>query len=325
MLPYPMGTRAMRRIAALLSTCLLVAASTARAQASVPPPNDSCLNAIAIGDGSISGATSGATNSINGCGLSGLAPDVWYSYTATSTGLLSLSTCGSSYDTSITLYASCTSTIQLACNDDAPQGAPCGYQSTDSYLTYPVSAGQVIKIRIAGFIGAQGAFLLETKTDVGQAFCLGDGVSATICPCSNTVAIGTPSGCRNSTGVGAKIFATGTAQTSLDTLQLQVDGVPAGASVMFFQGTTKQASGYGASFGDGVRCVGGTGIRLRVKTATFGSVVFPAAGEPRVSVTGMVPTSGGQRFYQAWYRNNGTFCTTATFNLTNGYEIAWAP
>jgi hypothetical protein len=29
------------------------------------------------------------------------------------------------------------------------------------------------------------------------------------------------------------------------------------------------------------------------------------------------------RYYQVWYRNSAPFCTTATFNLTNGYSIVW--
>jgi hypothetical protein len=34
----------------------------------------------------------------------------------------------------------------------------------------------------------------------------------------------------------------------------------------------------------------------------------------------------GSRYYQAWFRNaDPTFCTSATFNLTNGREVVWAP
>ena len=98
-------------------------ASTALAQI---PSNDDCGNAIVIGDGTITGTTIGSTISTNGCGLSGMTIDVWYSYTATQTGLLALDTCGSSFDTSITLYAFCGAPIQITCNDDAPQGSPCG-------------------------------------------------------------------------------------------------------------------------------------------------------------------------------------------------------
>jgi hypothetical protein len=31
------------------------------------------------------------------------------------------------------------------------------------------------------------------------------------------------------------------------------------------------------------------------------------------------------RNYQAWYRNAAVFCSPSTFNLTNGYQVTWAP
>jgi hypothetical protein len=43
-----------------------------------------------------------------------------------------------------------------------------------------------------------------------------------------------------------------------------------------------------------------------------------------LSVRGMI-TSPGTREYQVWYRNSAAFCAPETFNLTNGWEIAWLP
>jgi len=34
-----------------------------------------------------------------------------------------------------------------------------------------------------------------------------------------------------------------------------------------------------------------------------------------------VPT----RIYQVWYRNAASFCTSATFNFSNGVAAFWAP
>jgi hypothetical protein len=42
-------------------------------------------------------------------------------------------------------------------------------------------------------------------------------------------------------------------------------------------------------------------------------------------VQGHVPFAGTTRYYQAWYRDAATFCTTETFNLTNGIAVFWAP
>jgi hypothetical protein len=33
----------------------------------------------------------------------------------------------------------------------------------------------------------------------------------------------------------------------------------------------------------------------------------------------------GVRTYQVWYRNAASFCTSSTFNLTNGLSIQWEP
>jgi hypothetical protein len=50
--------------------------------------------------------------------------------------------------------------------------------------------------------------------------------------------------------------------------------------------------------------------------------MYPFGALPTVSVRGGV-AAPGTRTYQGWYRNAAAFCTTATFNLTNGLEIIW--
>jgi hypothetical protein len=42
-------------------------------------------------------------------------------------------------------------------------------------------------------------------------------------------------------------------------------------------------------------------------------------------VQGNVPQGGDYRYYQAWFRNAASFCTVATYNLTNGFEVLWLP
>jgi hypothetical protein len=41
-------------------------------------------------------------------------------------------------------------------------------------------------------------------------------------------------------------------------------------------------------------------------------------------VKGLI-TAPGTRTYQVWYRNATVFCNPETFNVTNGWEIVWAP
>jgi hypothetical protein len=294
---------------------------------SLTPPNNTCATAIALFDNvAVVGSNYNSTNSIAGaCGLSSTAPDVWYTYTASATGLLSVWTCGSALDTVVSIYSDCAGTL-IECQDDAPPGAPCGYGTYQSYLTVPVVAGNDYKIRVAGYNGAEGSFIIRADTDTGVPFCLGDGISATACPCGNNSATSLEAGCLNSTGTAGKLIASGLADVSSDTVTLLGSGMPANSTCLYFQGTAKQTSGFGAVFGDGLRCAAGTVIRLASKTnSASGISSFPTGIDPDVHTKGLIPGTGGVRYYQIWYRNAAAFCSASTFNLTNGYELDWIP
>jgi hypothetical protein len=153
-------------------------------------------------------------------------------------------------------------------------------------------------------------------------FCPGDG-SGTACPCGNNSVPGAGEGCLNSLGLGGELDVTGLASIAGDTLVLQGAQMP-NSSALYFQGTTRLNGGAGSAFGDGLRCAGGTIIRLGTKANTAGFSQYPAAGDPAVSVRGLV-TAPGTRTYQIWYRNAATFCTASTFNLSNGVEVTWTP
>jgi hypothetical protein len=152
-------------------------------------------------------------------------------------------------------------------------------------------------------------------------FCSGDG-SATACPCGNAGAAGR--GCANSVNAaGALLSASGTASIASDSFLLGGSGMP-NSSALYFQGTAQQSGGLGIAFGDGLRCAGGSVIRLGTKFNTAGASQYPGGGDPTVSVRGLV-VSPGTRTYQVWYRNAAAFCTVSTFNLTNGIEATWVP
>jgi hypothetical protein len=109
---------------------------------------------------------------------------------------------------------------------------------------------------------------------------------------------------------------------SADTFVLQGSQMP-NSSALYFQGTTQQAAGAGAVFGDGLRCAGGTIIRLGTKTNVTGSSQYPEGADVLISVKGGL-SAGNVRTYQVWYRNAAAFCTSATFNLSNGLEVQWS-
>ncbi len=157
-----------------------------------------------------------------------------------------------------------------------------------------------------------------------QSYCAGDG-TGTACPCGNNSPVGQGRGCLNSTGVGAQLTATGNASIASDTLVLHGAGMPMASTGLFFQGTAQTSGGAGAAFGDGLRCAGGTVVRLATKPIAAGASAYPAAGDPAVSVKGGVTSAASTRGYQFWYRNSAAFCTASTFNLTNGLWLTWLP
>ena len=70
--------------------------------------NDDCADAVTITDGNYAGTTLGATaDGASSClGDSG-APSVWYEYVATCDGQLRADTCGSSFDTLVSIHSEC--------------------------------------------------------------------------------------------------------------------------------------------------------------------------------------------------------------------------
>jgi hypothetical protein len=119
------------------------------------------------------------------------------------------------------------------------------------------------------------------------------------------------------------IEATGVASLAADSLQLRLFGVP-NSSCLYFQGTARINGGAGAVFGDGLRCAGGTVLRLGTKQAAAGASAYPQAGDLAITTQGQV-LAPGTRTYQAWYRNAAAYCTASVFNLSNGLELTWVP
>src|SRR5205085_5310157 len=107
-----------------------------------------------------------------------------------------------------------------------------------------------------------------------------------------------------------------------DTLELRAEHMPPNAFAILTQAT---ASANPVAFGDGTRCVGGQLRRMGTLQASNGIATWPPSGGPRISATGIVPAQGGTRYYYVFYRDVLTYCTTATFNLTDTQRIVWVP
>jgi len=125
---------------------------------------DECINAVPVTLGSNGPFTNfGATTSLPAwtCPASG-GNDVWYSYTATQGGNLTVSLCGANYDSAVEAFdgtAGCGALTFLVCNDD--------FCAVDSQITFPVLAGNTYYIRVGGFGAATGNFPLDLSLNLG--------------------------------------------------------------------------------------------------------------------------------------------------------------
>lgn len=159
---------------------------------------------------------------------------------------------------------------------------------------------------------------------VEELFCVGD--PGAPCPCGNNSFPGTFSGCKHSLGYGGILRCHNIWSYSIDTLKVHVLTLPTTTPVLFFHGTSKVNFGTGNPFGDGLRCVGGTVIRLAAKTTQNGQAFYPDVGETAITTRVGVPGPGYVSHFQGWYRNaDPTYCTPATYNLTNGSAVTWVP
>lgn len=125
-------------------------------------PNDNCINALAIANGVFSFSTVGCTTDgpveLGMCLFASnpqVSQDIWYCYTATCTGHVTVSLCGSSFDTKVAIYntnlgcACPAGPSAIACDDDT-----CSLQSQ---VVFPSVAGNRYLIRVGGYGANTGA------------------------------------------------------------------------------------------------------------------------------------------------------------------------
>ena len=162
------GTTAASRANALWWACalllgaaavLILVATQAEAQCSGGPANNCFANAGAVGatPWTTSQSTAGATmeaSEPSPCGAIGST--VWFSWTPTTTGQVTMTTVGSSYDTVVAAYTgtSVGGLAQQACNDDFPS---CCL----SQITFNCTAGTTYMIQAGGFSAGTGNLQLN--------------------------------------------------------------------------------------------------------------------------------------------------------------------
>src|ERR1043166_661783 len=122
----------------------------------VPPTNDTCVAAIPMTAGTtytLNTANATSTNDPTpGCQGS-FGKGVWYSYTPSASGTVTLSTCGSTFDTVLAIYTgSCGALSPLACNDD--DGPACA--GSQASFSFSATSGTTYHILAGGSGGASG-------------------------------------------------------------------------------------------------------------------------------------------------------------------------
>ncbi|MCA8981273.1 MAG: hypothetical protein KDC14_14680 [Planctomycetes bacterium] len=149
-----------------------------------------------------------------------------------------------------------------------------------------------------------------------ELFCAGDGFDGTDCPCGNNTAFLDGEGCRNSTGVGAKLNALGTLSFAADDLVLRVSQGRPYQPAVFVQGATTIS----LPFKDGKLCAGSPTERLEVGFLTSHGTLMTTQS---IVTNGNVPGPGATRYYQAWYRDPVVSVCGTGSNFTSGLIIEW--
>ncbi|MBN2561639.1 MAG: thrombospondin type 3 repeat-containing protein [Phycisphaerae bacterium] len=122
-----------------------------------PPDNDDCEEAKAIGD-VVDYAFDTTEATFDGGGTCMTSPNIWFCYSASCTGNLIVSLCGSSYDTKLAVYEGCTCDplgTMLCCDDDT-----CGLQSE---CTVPVVDGGQYLIEVGGYGSNAGQGVMDIR------------------------------------------------------------------------------------------------------------------------------------------------------------------
>jgi hypothetical protein len=123
--------------------------------------NDDCYDADSIGNvKDLDFNTGGST--FDGPGLCMTSPNIWYCYTASCTGDITVSLAGSSFDTMLAIYDGCgcylTEDDLIECNDDSGG-------DTTSEITFAAIAGRRYLIEIGGYDTETGRGVLNISCD----------------------------------------------------------------------------------------------------------------------------------------------------------------
>lgn len=124
----------------------------------IPTGNDDCGGALVLMPGAtVTGSNAGATGTnLSSCAGAGDVNDVWYRFTAATSGTHAFDTLGTvGLDTTLSVFDSCGGS-ELVCDDDAAGNLL-------SRVQLFLNTGQTVFVRVAGYNGQQGPFTLSSR------------------------------------------------------------------------------------------------------------------------------------------------------------------
>jgi len=126
--------------------------------------NDNCSGAIALllgNNGSYSTASATTSTPSWPCGSGG--NDLWFTYNVPCAKSVTFSTCvsGTNFDTVMQVFSgSCSALSSLGCNDD---WSGCSLSTVRSRVVVTTTGATTLRIRVGGYNGARGTFLLNVS------------------------------------------------------------------------------------------------------------------------------------------------------------------
>jgi len=165
--------------------------------------------------------------------------------------------------------------------------------------------------------------VVPTVGDAGSPMCFGDGTGA---KCGAIIPGAPGHGCENSLATGGGLLqAHGMPKLSADSLELDASGLPFSTTAIYMQGSKLAGSGAGYTFGDGVMCLAGSVRMIAAKRTSDGYTTFPVRGDAPVHIAAKVSMLEPTQYYQVMYRDSVVLGRQDTYNLTNAWQVVWAP
>jgi len=175
------------------------------------------------------------------------------------------------------------------------------------YLGMSTAGGRALPLYLDTTTGDSDIFTQGIVHGTGTTFCTG-----LACPCGNDGAGFNGEGCKNPTGDGVLLSATGSTLTSDVVFHGTGFPPPGTPAALVIRSPSRQGA---ALFGDGLLCLQAPVVRMGSRFASGGSVSVPIGHG----------AGAGVFHYQMWYRSLPLgFCDpSAGFNLSNGMTLVW--